>query len=562
MLHQLEFSRSVLDGGPGAHAVMWLPQYHDFGLISGILSALLGNWRLTLLSPLSFIKRPRVWFDTIHRVRATHTAAPDFGYALAARKIPAELAKTWDLSGLRVAMSAAEPIRADTLEDFVARFADSGFAWPAFCPAYGLAEHTVGVTVGGRGFVAVSRASLAHGRIDVSPGDGAVLLARCGRPANGIAVRIVDPVSARPSRPEEVGEIWVHSESVALGYWRRPEETARTFGARLIGDGSDWGPDAGADLTSPQQTLSAAAARVPMLAMTGVAHIEGITGGEPLRLAVQRQVDRLEGLRLRVHKESGRVAVRLHDQGPQVEVGWSYETAMEPYQAWCQRFLGLGLGGPDTPGAAFALCALGPRHHAVALNINHLLMDAIGQTWMMRLLADACAEVERGEAAAEAGLRPIATSHAAILERERVLSPERSIATVLAELRDHLTDGIRHSAIDGDELLQLLFQQGHQRAFLWDINVFPMALSARVGSARLRMEVIPPSHHEHRASFRVIEDVGSGAVQVMLLHRLDELDAAEGARLLKRFAHVLDVLTRPSPPVPIAAALQSLARVS
>ena len=30
------------------------------------------------------------------------------------------------------------------------------------------------------------------------------------------------------------GEIWVHGDNVALGYWQKPHETETTFGARLV----------------------------------------------------------------------------------------------------------------------------------------------------------------------------------------------------------------------------------------------------------------------------------------------------------------------------------------
>lgn len=240
--HQLAFNRDALDGAANSHAVMWVPQYHDFGLISGILSALYGNWRLTFLSPLAFLKRPRLWFDIIDRVRATHTAAPDFGYSLAARKIPADVVKAWDLSCLRVAMTAAEPIREATISTFCAHFSSARFLPTAFCHAYGLAEHTVGVTVGGRGFVRVSPGPLARGRVVIQDGEdtGATALARCGRPRSGIDVRIVDAATDRPCRMNEVGEVWVSSASVAAGYFRRPEETERTFRARLPGDARSW----------------------------------------------------------------------------------------------------------------------------------------------------------------------------------------------------------------------------------------------------------------------------------------------------------------------------------
>jgi fatty acid CoA ligase FadD28 len=47
-------------------------------------------------------------------------------------------------------------------------------------------------------------------------------------------IRIVDP-DTRIECPEgAVGEIWVHGDNVALGYWQKPQETERTFGDRLV----------------------------------------------------------------------------------------------------------------------------------------------------------------------------------------------------------------------------------------------------------------------------------------------------------------------------------------
>ena len=36
-----------------------------------------------------------------------------------------------------------------------------------------------------------------------------------------------------------VGEIWVHGDNVAAGYWSKPEETERTFGAKLVAPSQD-----------------------------------------------------------------------------------------------------------------------------------------------------------------------------------------------------------------------------------------------------------------------------------------------------------------------------------
>jgi acyl-CoA synthetase (AMP-forming)/AMP-acid ligase II len=46
-------------------------------------------------------------------------------------------------------------------------------------------------------------------------------------------VRIVDPESRIEKQAGEVGEIWIHGDNVAQGYWGRPDATAETFAGRL-----------------------------------------------------------------------------------------------------------------------------------------------------------------------------------------------------------------------------------------------------------------------------------------------------------------------------------------
>ena len=50
---------------------------------------------------------------------------------------------------------------------------------------------------------------------------------------------IVDPETSRLCPPDTVGEIWISGASVARGYWQRPDDNERAFGARLAdtGDG-------------------------------------------------------------------------------------------------------------------------------------------------------------------------------------------------------------------------------------------------------------------------------------------------------------------------------------
>jgi fatty acid CoA ligase FadD28 len=47
-------------------------------------------------------------------------------------------------------------------------------------------------------------------------------------------IRIVDSDTRVECPAETVGEIWVHGDNVATGYWRKPDETEATFGGRLV----------------------------------------------------------------------------------------------------------------------------------------------------------------------------------------------------------------------------------------------------------------------------------------------------------------------------------------
>ncbi|GGU33511.1 acyl-CoA synthetase [Lentzea flava] len=218
--------------GDDTVGVFWLPQYHDLGLISVILSTLTGNSHTYLMSPLSFLHRPALWFDVMSRVRATHTAAPNFAFELAVRKTTAVQRSRWDLSALRVVMSAAEPIRASTVDTFYAAFAPSGLRRSSFYPAYGLAEHTVSVSMGGTTVLRLDRAALHRG--EVLPAPAGVPVVSCGRVTKPSAsVLIVDPETSLVCAPDRVGEIWVTSPTKAAGYFGAD---SRTFEAQVPGD--------------------------------------------------------------------------------------------------------------------------------------------------------------------------------------------------------------------------------------------------------------------------------------------------------------------------------------
>lgn len=231
--------------GPDTVGVSWLPQYHDFGLVNAIISALSGNMRLYSLSPLDFVRRPALWFETMSRVGATLTASPNFGLELAVRKTTPAQRTGWDLSPLATLVCAAEPIRAATVDRFLTEFAAAGLRAECFCPTYGLAEATVSVSSWGRARVAVDAEEIARGRVvrvpNAAPDAQAVrksaVYIGCGAITKpGARVRIVDPQTRTPCPADRVGEIWVDSATKAAGYYDRPEESRDGLYAEVRGE--------------------------------------------------------------------------------------------------------------------------------------------------------------------------------------------------------------------------------------------------------------------------------------------------------------------------------------
>jgi fatty-acyl-CoA synthase len=210
MIHGLDRDASVDKG------VSWLPLFHDMGLIGFVVGPLFTNVPCVFLPTANFVRAPRLWLDKIHEHRGTITYAPNFAYALVAKRLKDKDVEGLDLSCLRIAGCGAEPIQARALRDFAARLAPARFDPRAFVPSYGMAEATLALT-----FVPLSEGlrTDAHGQQE---------LVDCGRAFPGHEIAIVDEFGSRLG-DRQVGQIVARGPSVTSGYFEEPELTAQAY---------------------------------------------------------------------------------------------------------------------------------------------------------------------------------------------------------------------------------------------------------------------------------------------------------------------------------------------
>lgn len=240
ILHNLEMLQVAFGHSEESRIVSWLPFFHDWGLIGGLLQPIYSGIQSILFDPLEFVRKPRNWLDAISRFGATVSGAPNFAYDQCLQTLQPGDLDGLDLSRWEVAIVGAEPIRAETLDRFESLFAPCGFKRSAFFASYGLAESTLVVTGGHRGegpvMLALDRAALESGRVEPvadAAGPECVRLVSGGHTLHDLDVRIVDTEHGVACDDLQIGEIWISGRSVAQGYWELDEETVEQFSATL-----------------------------------------------------------------------------------------------------------------------------------------------------------------------------------------------------------------------------------------------------------------------------------------------------------------------------------------
>lgn len=222
------------------HGVSWLPLYHDMGLSMIGFPAVYGG-HSTLMSPTAFVRRPQRWIQALSagsRTGRVVTAAPNFAYEWAAQRgLPTD-GEDIDLRNV-VLIIGSEPVSIDAVTTFNKAFAPYGLPRTAFKPSYGIAEATLMIaTIDHNAEPTVAyfdREQLAVNKaVRVAPdAPNAMVQVSCGQVARSLWGVIVNPDTGTELPDGDVGEVWLQGDNVGRGYWARPEETRRTFGAKL-----------------------------------------------------------------------------------------------------------------------------------------------------------------------------------------------------------------------------------------------------------------------------------------------------------------------------------------
>ena len=224
----------------GQRGVMWLPLFHDMGLVTAMVPSVIGHC-ITIMSPTAFVRRPIRWMRELAVLGdddgPTFSAAPNFAFEHAAlRGLPKDGEPELDLSNVFALLNGSEPISTASMRKFNEAFAPYGLPGTAIKPSYGMAEATLFVSTTDMKQKAttihVDRDELNRGRFLTVADDAptAVTQVACGVVSIDQWAAIVDSDTATEQPDGHIGEIWLHGANIGSGYWGREQDTQDTFG--------------------------------------------------------------------------------------------------------------------------------------------------------------------------------------------------------------------------------------------------------------------------------------------------------------------------------------------
>jgi len=193
LLHNVASCRIVLDTLESDRYAVILPLFHSYMLTVGLLLPLLEGATIVLIKSLN---QPQQMLREMYQRQATMLPAiPQFYRTLANANLPAKLP-------FRICVSGAAPLPVQVLKDFEAKHQIP------IIEGYGLSEASPVVTK--------------------NPFRGVRKPGSIGLPIPNVEVSIQDE-SGKILGSDETGEVCVRGGNVMMGYWNKPEETAKAM---------------------------------------------------------------------------------------------------------------------------------------------------------------------------------------------------------------------------------------------------------------------------------------------------------------------------------------------
>ena len=193
LLHNVASCRIVLDTIEADRYVVLLPMFHSYMLTVGILLPLLNGASIILIKSLN---QPQQMLREMYQRQATCLPAiPPFYRTLAHANLPAKLP-------FRICVSGAAPLPVQVLKDFEAKHQIP------IIEGYGLSEASPVVTK--------------------NPFHGIRKPGSIGLPIPNVEVSIQGE-DGKVLGANETGELCVRGGNVMLGYWNKPDETAKAM---------------------------------------------------------------------------------------------------------------------------------------------------------------------------------------------------------------------------------------------------------------------------------------------------------------------------------------------
>ena len=214
--------------------VSWLPLYHDMGLIACYLMPILYGIPLVMMSPFDWVRAPYQLLTSISQYKGTLCWLPNFAYNFCAKKIRAAQIEGVDLSSLRAVTNCSEPMRYESHQEFLNRFAPFGFKESALAASYAMAENVFAVTQGGidspvvKEYINRDSLQLQKRAVPAKDSEAQIIMLSTGKPLKNVSVAIVGEKDNFLDE-RQVGEVLVKSDCLFNGYYNRPDLTKKSF---------------------------------------------------------------------------------------------------------------------------------------------------------------------------------------------------------------------------------------------------------------------------------------------------------------------------------------------